>query len=180
MDINSISIKQQEPHDLPAICRLIEEAFATVQESDHREQFLVKRLLSSPGFIPELSLTAWIGSELVGYILLTEIEILSKAGSIPTLSLASLAVRTDFQRQGIGAALIEEAHKHAAELNFETVLVLGHKHYYPRFGYRRAEDFGIVFPFEVQPEFCMAKELTPGAASRAADQVKYPKAFFEY
>ena len=164
MDINSISIKQQEPHDLPAICRLIEEAFATVQESDHREQFLVKRLLSSPGFIPELSLTAWIGSELVGYILLTEIEILSKAGSIPTLSLASLAVRPDFQRQGIGAALIEEAHKHAAELNFETVLVLGHKHYYPRFGYRRAEDFGIVFPFEVQPEFCMVKELTPGAA----------------
>lgn len=79
MDINSISIKQQEPHDLLAICRLIEEAFATVQESDHREQFLVKRLLSSPGFIPELSLTAWIGSELVGYILLTEIEILSKA-----------------------------------------------------------------------------------------------------
>ena len=75
MDINSISIKQQEPHDLPAICRLIEEAFAPVQESDHREQFLVKRLLSSPGFIPELSLTAWIGSELVGYILLTEIEI---------------------------------------------------------------------------------------------------------
>ena len=164
MDINSISIKQQEPHDLPAICRLIEEAFTTVQESDHREQFLVKRLLSSPGFIPELSLTAWIGSELVGYILLTEIEILSKAGSIPTLSLASLAVR----------------HKHAAELNFETVLVLGHKHYYPRFGYRRAEDFGIVFPFEVQPEFCMVKELTPGAASRAADQVKYPSTFFEY
>lgn len=180
MDIYSISIKQQEPHDLPAICRLIEEAFATVQESDHREQFLVKRLLSSPGFIPELSLTAWIDSELVGYILLTEIEILSKAGSIPTLSLAPLAVRPDFQRQGIGAALIEEAHKRAAELNYETVLVLGHKDYYPRFGYRRAEDFGIIFPFGVPPEFCMVKELTAGAASLAAGQVKYPKAFFEY
>lgn len=134
MDIYSISIKQQEPHDLPAICRLIEEAFATVQESDHREQFLVKRLLSSPGFIPELSLTA----------------------------------------------LIEEAHKRAAELNYKTVLVLGHKDYYPRFGYRRAEDFGIIFPFGVPPEFCMVKELTAGAASLAAGQVKYPKAFFEY
>lgn len=66
MDIYSISIKQQEPHDLPAICRLIEEAFATVQESDHREQFLVKRLLSSPGFIPELSLTAWIDANSSG------------------------------------------------------------------------------------------------------------------
>lgn len=179
MDINSISIKQQEPHDLPAICRLIEEAFATVQESDHREQFLVKRLLSSPGFIPELSLTAWIAATR-RILLLTEIEILSKAGSIPTLSLAPLAVRPDFQRQAIGTALIEEAHKRAAELNYETVLVLGHKDYYPRFGYRRAEDFGIIFPFEVQPEFCMVKELTPGAASLAAGQVKYPKAFFEY
>lgn len=180
MDINSISVKQPEPHDLPAICRLIEEAFASVQESDHREQFLVERLLSSPSFIPELSLTAWIQNELVGYILLTEIEILSKAGSTPTLSLAPLAVRPDFQRQGIGAALIEEAHKRAAELNYETVLVLGHKDYYPRFGYKKAGDFGIIFPFEVPPEFCMVKELTPGAASRAAGQVKYPEAFFEY
>ena len=180
MKNNSITIKQQEAHDLPAICRLIEEAFATVQESDHREQFLVKRLLSSSGFIPELSLTAWIGSELVGYILLTKIEILKNGASIPSLGLAPLAVRPSFQKQGIGAALIEEAHKRAAELNYETVLVLGHKHYYPRFGYRRAEDFGIVFPFEVPPEFCMVKELKPGAASRAAGQVKYPKAFFEY
>lgn len=129
MDSNPINIKQQEAHDLPAICRLIEEAFASVQESDHREQFLVERLLSSPGFVPEL---------------------------------------------------IEEAHKRAAELNYETVLVLGHKDYYPRFSYKKAEDFGITFPFEVPPEFCMVKELTPGAASRAAGQVKYPKAFFEY
>ena len=87
-------------------------------------------------------------------------------------------MRPSFQRHGIGAALIEEAHKRAAELNYETVLVLGHKDYYPRFGYKKAEDFGITFPFEVPPEFCMVKELTPGAASRAAGQVKYPKAFF--
>ncbi len=180
MKNNSITIKQQEAHDLPAICRLIEEAFASVQESNHREQFLVTRLLSSPGFIPELSLTAWIQNELVGYILLTEVEILSDSTSKPSLSLAPLAVRPKFQKQGIGAALIKEAHKRACQLNYETILVLGHKDYYPRFGYKKAENFGITFPFEVQPEFCMVKELTPGAASRAAGQVKYPKAFFEY
>lgn len=99
MKNNSITIKQQEAHDLPAICRLIEEAFASVQESNHREQFLVTRLLSSPGFIPELSLTAWIQNELVGYILLTEIEILSDSTSMPSLSLAPLAVRPKFQKQ---------------------------------------------------------------------------------
>lgn len=145
MDSNPINIKQQEAHDLPAICRLIEEAFASVQESDHREQFLVERLLSSPGFVPELSLTAWIKNELVGYILLTEIEILSKSGPVPSLSLAPLAVRPSFQRHGIGAALIEEAHKRAAELNYETVLVLGHKDYYPRFGYKRQRISALLF-----------------------------------
>lgn len=180
MNINPITIKQQEAHDLPAIYRLIEEAFASVQESDHREQFLVKRLLSSPGFIPELSLTAWIQNELAGYILLTEIEILKDSTSVPSLGLAPLAVRPEFQKQGIGASLIKEAHKRASLLNYETVLVLGHKDYYPRFGYKKAYDFGIVFPFEVPPEFCMVKELKPDAASRAAGRVKYPRAFFEY
>lgn len=119
-------------------------------------------------------------NELVGYILLTEIEILSKSGPVPSLMPSTGCVRPEFSETRHRAALIEEAHKRAAELNYETVLVLGHKDYYPRFGYKKAEDFGITFPFEVPPEFCMVKELTPGAASRAAGQVKYPKAFFEY
>lgn len=180
MNSNLITIKRQEAHDLPAICQLIEEAFASVQENDHQEQFLVTQLLSSPSFIPELSLTAWIQNELVGYILLTEIEILSGAASIPSLSLAPLAVRPKFQKQGIGAALIRHAHKLASQLNYETILVLGHKDYYSRFGYKKADDFGITFPFEVPPEFCMVKELSPSAASRAAGRVKYSKVFFEY
>lgn len=176
----AIAIKQQQDQDLPAIYQLIKEAFASVPESDHREQFLVQRLLSSPGFIPELSLTAWIGNELAGYILLSEIEIVSDATSTPSLSLAPLAVLPKFQKTGVGTALIEEAHKRAAKLNYETVVVLGHKDYYPRFGYKKTQDFGITFPIDVPPEFCMVKELTPGSASQAAGRVKYPKAFFEY
>lgn len=92
----------------------------------------------------------------------------------------STGCSSEVSEASIGAALIKEAHKRACQLNYETILVLGHKDYYPRFGYKKAENFGITFPFEVQPEFCMVKELTPGAASRAAGQVKYPKAFFEY
>ena len=33
-----------------------------------------------------------------------------------------------------------------------TAVVLGHKEYYPRFGYRKAIDLGIEFPFEVSHE----------------------------
>lgn len=39
MDNDPFTIKQQEAHDLPEVYELIEEAFASVQESDHREQF---------------------------------------------------------------------------------------------------------------------------------------------
>ena len=39
---------------------------------------------------------------------------------------------------------------------------MGHKEYYPRFGYRKAIDLGIEFPFEVSHEYCMVAELIPG------------------
>lgn len=58
-------------------------------------------------------------------------------------------------------------------------MVLGHKDYYPRFGYRRAIGFGIIFPFDVPDEFCIAIELIPGALDDTERTIRYPDAFFE-
>ena len=40
----NIRIRQEESTELPAICKLIEAAFADMQESDHQEHHLVEKL----------------------------------------------------------------------------------------------------------------------------------------
>ncbi len=176
----NIKIRQEQKDDSSAIFRLIESSFANVQESDHREQFLVQRLHKSETFIPQLSLVAETDSkEIIGYILLTRVEIKSSNSITTSLSVAPLAVHPNFQKQGIGGMLLKEAHKRAAALGYKTAILLGHKDYYPRFGYRKAIDFGIELPFDAPNESCMIIELIPGAASKLHGIVCYPTAFFE-
>ncbi len=55
------------------------------------------------------------GGKIAGYILLTELEIVSQNGSATTsLGVAPLAVHPEFQRQGIGGMLLPDD---AATLN---------------------------------------------------------------
>ena len=116
-------------------------------------------------------------------ILLTEASIIPDrplaAASRPvvTLAVAPLVVHPAHQRRGVGGLLLREAHRIAADLGYGTAVLLGHKDYYPRFGYRRADACGITFPFEAPAECCMVKELLPGALPTARGHVQYPPAF---
>ena len=132
---------------------------------------------SPVGVIPLSLVSETEEKQIVGYILLTEVKIDNGTRSVISLSVAPLAVLPEFQRKGIGGMLIREAHRRAALLGYGTAVILGHKEYYPRFGYRKATDFGIEFPFEVPHEYCMVAELIPGATEGVEGMVCYPAAF---
>lgn len=172
-------IRQEENSDYQAVYKLIELAFRDMNESDHREHFLVERLRQSEAFIPELSLVGESDGKIIGHILMTKVEIVSDDKVVTSLALAPVSVLPEYQGQGIGGALIREAHRRAAELGYGSVVLLGHKDYYPKFGYRKAIDFGIEFPFEVPYEFCMAIELLPDGLKGVCGMVKFSKPFME-
>lgn len=172
-----IQLRTEEPQDVPEIRELLIEAFADEIHSDHREQDLVERLRTSQCYVPELALVALVDAELVGYILLTKIDIQGVGVVHEALALAPVAVRPKFQNLGIGGRLIEEAHRRATELGFKAIVLLGHAQYYPRFGYQQASAFGISLPFDVPDENAMVKELVPGALHGVAGEVIYPKEF---
>lgn len=175
----NIGIRQERDEDRPKVRKLIEAAFENVAESDHREQELVERLRASKTFIPQLSLVAETdGGTIAGYILLTEVAVVSGEGAVPALGVAPVAVLPELQRRGIGAMLLEEAHRRGARLGYGTAVVLGHPEYYPRFGYRRAADRGIAFPFDAPAECCMVRELRPRASEGLRGTVRYPDEFF--
>jgi putative acetyltransferase len=57
------------------------------------------------------------------------------------------------------------------------VVVLGHPHYYPRFGFVPASRFGVRCEYNAPDEACMALELVPGAFGACRGTAKYAPEF---
>lgn len=174
-----IKIRQETSADYPAVFTITKDAFSTLAVSDHTEHFLVERLRKSAAFIPELSLVAEQDGEIVGHILLTKIQIKNDQASFESLTLAPVSVKPGFQRKGIGSQLIKRAHTIAQQLGFQSVILLGHANYYPRFGYERCSKHGISLPFEANDESAMVKELVENGLTGVEGTVVYAKEFFE-
>ena len=174
-----IKIRTEVIADHSKVFSVIKQAFLTEELSDHKEQFLVERLRMSGSYILELSLLAEIDGKVVGHILLTKISICDGDIKHQSLALAPVSVLPEYQGRGVGSALIKAAHAKAIALGYGSVVILGHKDYYPRFGYKTASQFGISLPFDVPEEYVMAIELIPNALDGVCGIVEYDPAFSE-
>ena len=59
------------------------------------------------------------------------------------------------------------------------MVLLGHKEYYPRFGYESMQKYGIKLPFEATPGSSMVLGLTPDALEGVSGRVIYSKPFLK-
>ncbi len=177
MTPRNLTIRQEQPMDHPSVFKVIEQAFANEELSKYNVQCLVERMRTSSAFIPELSLVAELGSKIVGHILLTKTFITNSARSFHSLALTQVSVLPEYQKRGIGGALILHAHTKAKELGYESIVLLGHEQYYPKFGYQQAHTFGIVLPFDAPRENCMAFPLTENGLKGVSGTVVYPQEF---
>jgi predicted N-acetyltransferase YhbS len=174
-----LTIRVERVKDFEAVFSLIKKSFESEQTSDHKEQFLVEKLRKSDAFIPELSLVAEIENKIVGHILLSKLKIKNEQNEFASLALAPISVLPEYQGKGIGGMLIKEVHKRAKELGHQSIVLLGHEKYYPKFGYKQADHYGIVLPFDVPKENCMVFELAENGLDGVSGTVEYPKEFNE-
>lgn len=176
----NFEIRKETKADFEIVQKVIERAFENESYSDHKEHFLVSKLRKSDAFIPELSLVAEHNNMIIGHILLTKltIETIDKK-NIQSLALAPVSVLPEYQKKGVGSALILESHKIAKNLGFKSIILLGHKDYYPRFGYEPTVKYGLKSPFDVPDEFFMIKFFESTEPNLSEAKVVYPKEFFE-
>lgn len=85
--------------------------------------------------------------------------------------------RPEFQKQGIGSKLIIEGLKVCRQSGYDSIIVLGHHDYYPKFGFKPAGTWGIKDPFGAPAEAFTALELNEGALEDADGMVQYPEEF---
>jgi len=82
---------------------------------------------------------------------------------VPVLGLGPLSVRPDWQRRGVGSALVHAILGAADALDEPLVALLGDSGYYGRFGFRLSQEYQIAPP---QPEWRAHFQVRPLASYR--------------
>lgn len=172
--MNSVSLAIETSSDIPQIRQVVTAAFGQPNEAE-----LVDRIRASANFVPELSIVARQNQEIVGHILFSKITIETATDSVLALALAPLAVLPAQQNRGIGSQLIQEGLIRCRSLGHSIVVVLGHPHYYSRFGFEPASRYSIQAPFEVPDEAFMVRALQSGVLNQGQGIVNYPAYFLD-
>ncbi len=162
-------IRPERPEDVSGIRRVNLKAFETPLEAN-----LVDALRDQAD--PMISLVAVDGEVVVGHILFSPVTLPSRP-DLRIMGLAPMAVVPERQRQGIGSALVREGLTACHRLGAVAVVVLGHTHYYPRFGFVPASSYGLGSEYDVPEDVFMVHETTPGALRHVTGTIRYHPLF---
>ena len=128
MSIPEFTILPLRPTDRAGVRLLLEQAFESPLEAQFVDQ-VARQHMSICEFV------AVNGDHVLGHILFTPLDVRSPERAISSLALAPVSVLPDWQRKGIGSALIAAGLSCCRQTDTELVVVLGHPTYYPRFGF---------------------------------------------
>jgi putative acetyltransferase len=127
-------------------------------EAVHRQAFssdlearLVRLLIKRGKAV--ISLAAAFKGDVVGHILFSPVTCQTNDAVAAGLGLAPLAVLPEFQRRGIGSALVRAGLEECQRGGAPWVVVLGDPGYYGRFGFMPASHFGVTGEFGGESAF---------------------------
>lgn len=130
------TIRDERASDIASIAYVTEEAFKTLEISNHTEQYIINALRTAGALT--ISLVAEMGGNIIGHIAFSPVTM--SDGTSDWYGLGPVSVLPDFQRQGVGKALIEEGLSRLSDINAKGCCLVGHPDYYKKFGFNNVTD----------------------------------------
>lgn len=126
-----ITIRSETDADIGAITEVTVAAFKTLEVSNQTEQFIIAALRNAQALT--ISLVAEMDGRVIGHIAFSQVTISDGTGD--WYGLGPVSVLPEYQRQGIGAALILEGLSRLKDMNARGCCLVGHPDYYRKFGF---------------------------------------------
>lgn len=148
-----IDIRDETGADIDAIEAVTVAAFETLDISDHTEQHMIAALRAAGALT--VSLVAVVDGRVVGHVAFSAVS--ASDGTPDWYGLGPVSVLPEYQRQGVGSALIREGLARLEAMNARGCCVVGHPGYYGRFGFENTAELGhegvppeafFVLPFD--------------------------------
>jgi putative acetyltransferase len=127
-----IVIRSETDVDVTAITEVTIAAFKTLEISNHTEQFIIAARRAAKALA--VSLVAELEGRVIGHIAFSPVTI--SDGTPKWCGLGPVSVSPEYQRKGIGKALIREGLSRLKEMNAQGCCLVGHPDYYIKFGFK--------------------------------------------
>jgi putative acetyltransferase len=131
-------IRPETEDDVEAVATVVAAAFGSPAEAR-----LVERLRASDSYRPAYALVAEDGGEVVGHVMVSDVDLVDGDVTRRILSLSPLAVDPARHGEGIGSALVREVARRVDADGHPLIVLEGSPTYYARFGFADARDHGI-------------------------------------
>ena len=135
MTLKNLLIRDEKSTDYNAISEVTIAAFEKMEISNHTEQFIIEALRSAKAL--SVSLVAEEDGRVVGHIAFSPVTM--SDGTKDWYGLGPVSVHPDFQRKGIGKALIRKGLSLLKDLKAKGCCLVGHPQYYRQFGFENVE-----------------------------------------
>ncbi len=143
--------------------RTTREAFWNLHVPGCDEHYLAHKMRAHPDFIWNLSFVAVYENKIIGNIMYTKSYIIDGTSNrIETITFGPISVLPEYQRQGVGSALIQHSKNIAFENNYKAIIIQGHPHNYCKHGFRSSKDYNISDSEGKYPYSLLAVELQKG------------------
>ena len=129
---DEVRVRSETSADVGVIAEVTVAAFETLGVSNHTEQFIIAALRAAEALT--VSLVAEVDGRVVGHIAFSPVTI--SDGCPNWYGLGPVSVLPEYQRRGIGGALIREGLARLEDLGAQGCCLVGHPEYYGRFGFR--------------------------------------------
>ena len=134
--IQRLTIRDEISEDIEAITDVTVSAFETLELSEKTEQFIIWALREAGALT--ISLVAEVDGQVIGHIAFSPVSI--SDGTQGWFGLGPVSVVPEYQRQGVGGALIKEGMARLRTLKAKGCCLVGHPGYYTRFGFSNVKD----------------------------------------
>jgi putative acetyltransferase len=124
-------IRNETDADVDAITEVTVAAFKTLEISNHTEQFIIAALRIAKALT--ISLVAEVDGRVIGHIAFSPVTL--SDGNRNWYGLGPVSVLPEYQRQGVGKALIREGLSRLKDMNAQGCCLVGHPDYYRKFGF---------------------------------------------
>jgi predicted N-acetyltransferase YhbS len=159
-----IHLRRETEADHAAVEALTRQAFWNVHRPGCDEHYLVHVMRAHADFRPDLDFVAEVGGRVVGHIAYTRSRLAAEDGAVlETLTFGPLSVLREFQRRGVGKALIAHTMALAATEGCPAVVIFGNPTDYASSGFQGCAPHRVGLEGGRYPTALLVRVLRPGA-----------------